>query len=138
MLAAVLRAPVGDPALVHTPEGAPAYWLVPFLDGGRASGFARVELHGKVSQLGAFGAGADDRRAWPEASFFAGPPPRMLEEIGQTHPGAAHTAPLLTYDRSPAHWGWRLDLGPDRGVAFLTPGGWHLVPAKAPDSGREG
>lgn len=124
MLAAVLRAAAGDPALVHTPEGMPAYCLVPFTAGKLAAGFARVELDGKVSQLGAFGAGAEDRAAWPPASFFTAPPPHMLQEIQRRHPDADIAAPLLTYDRSPARWAWRVNL--ESGAVFISPGGWYV------------
>jgi hypothetical protein len=137
MLAAVRSAVVGEPALVRTPDGAAAYWLVPFVEGDLASGFARVELNGRVSQLGAFGAGARDRGAWPVASFFAAPPRQLLQEIEQLHPGVVIDAPLLTYDRSPAHWGWRVELGSSRGSAFISPGGWHLQTASLA-SDREG
>ncbi len=135
MLAAVLRADAGTPALVHAPDGAAAYWLVPFVDGGLACGFARVELDGRVSQVGSFGAGERDRGAWPQAGVFEAPPSHMLEELERKHPEAAGQSPLLTYDRSPARWGWRIDLGRS-GAAFLGPGGWYVVQRHRGDGGR--
>jgi hypothetical protein len=138
MLAAVRSAVVGAPALVRTPDGAAAYWLVPFVDGELASGFARVELDERVSQLGAFGAGPRDRSAWPTASFFAEPPSHLLQEIQQRHPDAAIDTPLLTYDRSPAHWGWRVELGSSKGSAFISPGGWHTQTPVSSITDREG
>lgn len=125
MLATVHSARVGTPELVRSPDETPAYWLVPFVEGELACGFARVELDGRVSQLGTFGAGAGDRRSWPESIFFEAPPQQFLEELERVHPGAAIHDALLTYDRSPEHWGWRVDLGAS-GAAFLTPGGWHM------------
>jgi hypothetical protein len=119
----VNRAQTGVPVLVKTPVGAPAYWLVPFTEGELANGFARVELDGAVSQLGTFGAGVEDRASWPPANFFTAPPPQMLHEIQHRYPDADVTAPLFTYDRSQAHWAWRVKLG--SGAAFISPGGWY-------------
>jgi hypothetical protein len=121
-----MRAAVGMPALVHTPERASAYWLVPFVERELANGFARVELTGRVTQLGTFGSGADDIRSWPKASFFEAPPTEILEEIQRLHPDIVLREPLFTYDRSPSHWGWRVDLGSGGVIAFIWPHGWSL------------
>ena len=125
-LAAVLQAAVGTPALVRSPEGHPAFWIVPFVEGLSACGFARVELGGRVSQLGSFGAGPLDRGAWPRAEFFEKPPPTSIEEIRQRHPHSTFGEPMLSYDRSPARWGWRIELGGDVGTAFIATGGWNV------------
>ncbi len=82
-----------------------------------------MEFGGAVTRLDAFGAGAEDRSAWQPASFFTAAPPHMLREIQHRHPEADVTAPLFTYDRSPAHWAWRVKSG--SGAVFISPGGWY-------------
>lgn len=120
------EAKIGDPALVRSADGAPAFWLVPFESGDRACGFARVELSGRAAQVGIFGAGADDRANWPPAEFFRHPPAGVLEELRAKHPGVPLAAPVLSYDGSPAKWAWRICIGsPPARVAYVTPGGWY-------------
>jgi hypothetical protein len=136
---AVRAARVGTPVLVYSPEGRPAFWLVPFIAGGVACGFARVEEPSlRVSQVGVFGAGPDDRASWPPAAFFERPPAALLQEI-QSRYGTTATEPVLSYDGSPARWAWRVDVGdPGSGPSvFITPGGWYAR-SPAPDSGAEG
>jgi len=67
---AVRTAAAGSAALVSSPDGAPAFYLVPFEIDGRACGIARVELSAKVSHVSTFGSGPRDRDAWPDVSFF--------------------------------------------------------------------
>jgi hypothetical protein len=126
---ALREAVVGDAALVRSAVGEPAFWLVPFEVGGRACGFARVELSGRVAQVSRFGAGADDRGSWPEAGFFRRPPARILDEVRTKHPGLPLAEPALSYDGSPAKWAWRIAVGrPVITVAYITPGGWYEKP----------
>lgn len=125
---------VDEPALVRTPTGEPAFWLVPLVAGDLACGYARVELDGRVAQLSQFGAGEGDRSAWPQAEFFRRPPAPRLAEIRAQHPGAAWAEPLLSYDGSPAKWAWRIAIGDGARVAYVLPGGWYEKPA----SGQRG
>ena len=132
---------VGKPALVHTPENTPAYWLVPIQIGQAACGFAQVELNGRVTSIATLGAGPGDRAAWPRASFFEKPPPSILREARVRYPELAQARPVLSYDRSPAHWAWRLSAAGAAVSVYITPGGWHhraasAVPVIEPD--REG
>lgn len=115
-------AQVAEPALVRTPTGAPAYWLVPLVVRDLACGYARVELGGQVAQLSQFGAG---EAAWPPASFFRHPPAHWLVEIRAQHPGEAVAEPMLSYDGSPAKWAWRIAIGDGARVAYGVPGGWY-------------
>ena len=126
----------GDPVQAQSPEGEPAFWLVPLQIGLRACGFARVDLSGRVAQIGRF-SGGDDQTAWPEADFFKRPLPRLLDEIRAKHAGIPLAEPLLSYDGSPAKWAWRVAIGtPAVAVAYLTPGGWYEKPA-APVSAED-
>ncbi len=135
---AVMRGEIGSPAMVHAPEGREAFWLVPFIVGDSACGFARVELSHKVSQIGIFGSGPEDRPSWIDASFFEGPPPEMLDAVRTRYSGPAVSEPVLSYDKTPARWGWRIEIGDQvKTIVFVTPGGWYeQVPTK--DRDREG
>jgi hypothetical protein len=134
------EARIGEPALVRSPAGDPAFWLVPFLLGNQACGFARVELTGRVAQVGRFGAAAGDRSSWPQADFFDRPPGHLLDEVRTKHPALPFGEPTLSYDGSPARWAWRIAVGePAVTVAYLTPGGWYSRPAStAPPQDRVG
>jgi hypothetical protein len=123
------KASVGDAALVRSPDGDPAFWLVPFESGDRACGFARVELNGRVAQVSAFGAGAADRASWPAAEFFRRPPARALEEVRAKHLRLTLGEPVLSYDGTPAKWAWRIPVGGPAGFdVYVTPGGWYEKP----------
>jgi hypothetical protein len=134
------EAAAGDAALVYSPAGDPAFWLVPFESGDRACGFARVELSGRVSQVSVFGAGAADRASCPPAEFFRRPPARVLDEVRAKHPGRTLGEPVLSYDATPAKWAWRIPVdGPAGSVVYATPGGWYekALPRGSPPD-REG
>ena len=126
-LQAAQQANVGMPALVRTPEGQPAFWLVPLESGRQACGYVRVELSHKIGQVSSFGAGAEDREAWPEADFFHNPPARFISEIRARYPGAALKDPVLSFDGTPAKWGWRIELSNPSGiVVFVSPQAWYV------------
>lgn len=139
-MAALRGAIAGAPVLVRSPGGAPAFWIVPLEAGTRASGFARVELNGRVAQIGHFGAAATDSSAWPEATFFEGPSATAMKEIRARHSTASISQPQLSYDGSPAKWAWLVKVGdPATRFIFVTPGGWYERPARDDvASGREG
>jgi hypothetical protein len=122
-----------------TPEDAAGFWLVPVLCGRAACGFAQVELDGRVTALAAFGAGPDDEASWPAASFFQRPPAAVLREVRHRHPELAGARPVLTYDRSPARWVWRLAAPAASVEAYISPGGWYArAPGGPLGQGREG
>lgn len=139
-MAALRRAVVGAPVLARSPGGAPAFWIVPLKAGTRVPGFARVELNGRVAQIGRFGASADDSSAWPAAAFFQGPPATVMNEIRAKHSTAPLSQPQLSYDGSPAKWAWLVKVGdPATRFIYVTPGGWYERPAREDAaSGREG
>jgi len=131
MLSVLRQAEVDPPVVVHAPDGQPAYWLVPYVIGDFAAGFARIGLAGAVSQIGTFGAGPDDRRSWIPRDFFQRPNDRALDEIRAQFADAVISEPMLSYDTSPAKWGWRLTVsrqGRVAAVVFITPGGWYERP----------
>ena len=140
LLRALRSAVVGNPVLARSPDGAPAFWLVPLEVRQRACGFARVELTERVAQLSAFGAGADDVSSWPEADFFRRPPARVLDEVRAKYSGAQLAEPVFSYDGSPAKWAWRVTVGePATSVVYITPGGWYeRAGSRAVQPGREG
>lgn len=117
----------GSPAMVHTPVGEAAYWMVPFVLQGMACGFAQVDLQGRVMRMGIFGGTADDRAAWIPAAYFKQPPAALLAEIEQHYPGAVAAKSAFSYDRSPAKWAWRLVVGEETAPVevFITPRGWY-------------
>jgi hypothetical protein len=134
------QASVGTPALVRTSEGQPAFWLVPLESGRQACGYVRVELYHKVATVGAFAIGAESRGAWPEADFFHDPPARFIREIRAMHHGATVKSSMLSFDGTPAKWGWRIELSHPPGiVAFVSPHGWYLQSDSSAKAGeREG
>ena len=135
---AVMRAEIGSPAMVYTPEGKEAFWLVPILVGESACGFARVERSHKVSQIGIFGSGPEDRPSWIDASFFEKPPSEVLDAVRTRYEGLTISEPVLSYDKTPAKWAWRVAIE-DRvkTVVFISPGGWYEQVSKG-DVNREG
>ena len=147
---AVRRGQVGSAVPVSSPDGAPAFWLVPFELDGRACGVARVELTSAVSQIATFGSGPADRGAWPEASFFEHPPPGLVAQAAERHPTLESSTARLSYDGTPAKWGWRIDTRPgefedpplsgqEGTVVFITPGGWYTrAVRRAAGANREG
>lgn len=127
-LSALKDAKAGSPFQVFTPEGEPSFWMVPFLQGNLACGFAFVELSGEVSRIGVFGSGPEDKASWIEASFFRRPPPAIMKEIRAKHPDSELSEPLFSFDRSRDRWAWMLKMTKrdhTRAHIFIAPGGWH-------------
>ena len=125
---ALKQASAGDPCAVAAPDGAIAFWIVPYVRGGRACGFAQVELSGVVSRVAIFGSG--DPASWVDAAYFRSAPEATLGEIRAKHPRDPLSKPVFSYDLSPARWGWRVE---GRGwTAFITPGGWYERAASQP------
>ena len=113
---------------------------MPFLRGSLACGFAGVSVDSlDVTQLGLFGGNAEDRASWLPASFFRAPSKETIGEIASRYPGARLSNPILSYDRSPARWGWRITLDGNEHTAtiFVGPGGWYEQ-SIATDSSSEG
>ena len=126
LFSAVRDAKIGSPAMVYTPEGKEAFWLVPILMGDSACGFARVELSHKVSQVGIYGSSPEDYAGWIEASFFEKPPSRLLDAVRSRYSGMRISEPILSYDKTPAKWAWRIEIGEKvKTIVFITPGGWY-------------
>ena len=133
---------LGSPVPVLAPDGSVAFYLVPLVVDHRACGFARVEPSLRVSQLGIFGGHADDESAWIDEDYFARPPARLLDEVLAAYPGSMLSAPVFSYDRTPARWGWRVEVvrgGAPVEVVFIGPTSWYRA-APVPHGGgdREG
>lgn len=127
-------AQAAEPVLVRHPDAHPAFWIVPFIRGSSACGFATVDLSTTVTAISALGAGLEDRAGWIDASWFTSPPPRVLEEVRAANPDAILSEPMLSYDRSPARWGWTVTIrrpGAEPRTAFIGPRTWHVVSAAA-------
>jgi len=138
LFSAVRDAKIGSPAMVYTPEGKEAFWLVPILMGDSACGFARVELSHKVSQVGIYGSSPEDYAGWIDASFFEKPPSRLLDAIRSRYSGMNISEPIFSYDKTPAKWAWRIEIGDKlKTIVFITPWGWYEQVSKN-DSKREG
>lgn len=130
VMAALHDAQAGAPLLAGDEGGAPAYWLVPLLQGEHACGYVRVDLGGRVAQVSAFGAGPRDTAAWPHATYFSAPPQRLVDEVRARHPGVALGAARFSFDASPVRWAWRIAIGePEQGVAYIGPTAWYERPA---------
>lgn len=132
-MAALRDAEIGAPLLAGDDDGVPAFWLVPLLHGDRACGYARVDLGGRVAQVGTFGAGTHDTAAWPPAHYFSAPPQQFVDEVRLRHPGAPLGAARFSFDTSPARWAWRIAIGDAaETIAYLSPGGWYEKAARRP------
>lgn len=132
---------VGSPALVYTPDGGLAYWLVPLIVEDLACGLAQVDLTGKVTRLGILGGSPTDRASWIDPGFFRAPPRSVMAEIGAAHEDALVGKPVLSYDASPTRWAWRIEISEEGRVVtvvFVTPGGWYRRPPVAFQPDREG
>ena len=139
--AALQDARVDSPVMVRTPEGTPSFWLVPFQVGDQVCGFAVVDLKGEVMQISTLGGGPQDRSSWILHSFFSTPPELYLAEIRQKYPEHQFSEPFFSYDRSPARWAWRLEVGgplTPAAVVFITPAGWYERRSGSAQGDREG
>jgi hypothetical protein len=129
-MAALREAEIGAPLLASDDGGAPAFWLVPLLQGARACGYARVDLGGRVAQVSSFGAGPRDTAAWPQAQYFSAPPQQLVDEVRARHADAPLGPARFSFDASPARWAWRIAIGePPNRIAYLSPSGWYEKPA---------
>lgn len=139
--AAARGAKVGSPALVHTPAGEPAFWLVPLLAEGLVCGLGQVDMAARVTRLGVLGASPQDRASWIVPSFFESPSAEILAEIRTEYPAATLSEPILSYDASPSRWAWRLEIrvaNQVQSIAFISPGGWYSRPGGISLPDREG
>jgi hypothetical protein len=139
--AAARGAKVGSPALVYTPAGEPAFWLVPLLAEGLVCGFGQVDMASRLTRLGVLGANPRDQASWIMPSFFESPSAETLAEIGAEYPEATLSRPILSYDASPPRWAWRLEIRVSdqvEAIAFVSPGGWYSRPRGASRPDREG
>jgi hypothetical protein len=124
--AAVKKAIIGIPLKVKSENKKESYWLVPLLIGDKACGFAQVEKDLRMSTVGLFGASAEDRESWIEASFFERPPPEAINSIKARYSEMEMSNPFFSYDKSPAKWGWMVRLKNSREVTiFINPAGWY-------------
>ncbi len=120
------RCAVGAPVLACSPEGIPAFWIVPLEIDRYACGYAKADLQARVGQIASLGIGAGQSEGCPDSDFFRRPPDGALKEIRGRYAGMVLGEPLFSYDRTPAKWGWRVTVGlPVVKVVFINPGGWY-------------
>lgn len=96
----------GDPVLVWTLDGVPAYWVFPLLEGGTAAGTLRLTPAGEVISLArpsrqgsVTGAGIDDRVASSRAK----------DEVAH-RPGTLLSPPRLVMDGYPGREAWLVEV----------------------------
>jgi hypothetical protein len=127
-LAAIRKSRLGTPVLVVDEAYQPAYWIVPIICDTKVCGFGRVDLAGKVIQLGTMGSGSLDSTSWFEESYFAEPPETTLIDIKAKFKNSTLSDPVLSFDRTPAKWGWRVEIFVGdtlERLAFIGPWGWY-------------
>jgi hypothetical protein len=134
-------ASVGEPILVRSTDGRPAYWLAPIEHAGRAIGFVRVSLAGEVAAAGVLY--RDVRRAGDAPALVTRlDAETALARAREAVPGSEPIGDAVyVHDGPPGREAWMVRLrDPDRAtrVVFVTPGGtYERDPAGAPRADRE-
>jgi hypothetical protein len=124
----VRKAKVGDPIVVKDAKGKAAFLIVPLLTGDKASGYVRLENNYSVNQVSIFGASANDHKSLVDSSFFIKPPPESVESIRAKFPDMNLSNPVFSYDKSPAKWGWIINLSNKHQIGvFVGPSGWYRI-----------
>jgi hypothetical protein len=126
--ATITKATIGDPVTVKNNEGDNAFIIVPLLTGEKASGYIRLEVNLKVSQVSIFGANANDYKSWVDASFFYLPPAETIDSILKKYPSMKMSKPIFSFSKSYAKWGWIVKLSNKNQLTILiSPSGWSEV-----------
>jgi hypothetical protein len=134
-------AEIGDPVPLYRPEMTQDSWIVPFVVDKLVCGIALMSLHMEVRRISVFGSRPADRARWFELNYFERPPAKYYEEVLGLHPEQALSKPLLTFDRTPTKWGWRIQITEDGSVfsnVFIGPRGWYERKVRDEKKGYEG
>jgi hypothetical protein len=124
---------VGAPERVYSPEGRPAYWLVPGLVSGQIQAIARILDGGRVATVGGLRAAAADC-AQAVTGFSATEASQLTNDLAMQYPAAEISAPLLVRDGPVGREAW---LYHARSAAqnlwiFATGGGVYSRPSGKP------
>lgn len=128
----------GEPEQVSTPDGVPAYVLVPDRRDDGVVAVARVLPDGRVASVARLAMPAPDCAA--AVTGLAAPKIRALaEEIAREHDGALLAEPLLVHDGPVGREAWLLVLKIPGGAlrwVFATAGGTYArAPGELPRGG---
>jgi hypothetical protein len=126
----------GHPERVYSPEGHPAYWLVPGLVGGRIQGIARILEGGRVATVGGLRAAATDC-AQAVTGLCASEAFRLTKGLAVQYPDAEISRPLLVSDGPVGREAWLYHVksaAQDLWI-FATGGGVYSRPAGKPLAG---
>jgi hypothetical protein len=127
----------GDPERVYSPEGQPAYWLVPGLANGQIRGIARILEDGRVATAGALRAAAADC-AQAVTGLSATGAAQLANDLAAQYPGAEAFGPLLVHDGPVGREAWLCHVQStthDLWI-FATGGGVYSRPAGKPLAGN--
>lgn len=120
----------GEPVMVETPEGAPAYWLVPLVAASRAIGFARVDAAGRVAAIGVTCRTPGRVQDCPR--LVTGLSAAEALAAAPLEPGEAASPPRYVHDGPPGREAWLIATRragrPHRWI-FVTAGGAYARPA---------
>jgi hypothetical protein len=123
----------GTPVLVHTPEGAPAYWLVPLVAAARAIGFARVDQAGAVAAIGITCRTPGRVEACPRLVTVLSASEALAR--AKLRPGETARPPRYVHDGPPGREAWLIETErggrPHRWI-FVTAAGAYDRPAGTP------
>jgi hypothetical protein len=123
----------GAPVRVHTPEGAPSYWLVPLVAAARVIGFARVGATGEVAAIGITCRTPGRIEACPRLVTVLS----ASEALARVRlvPGETARTPRYVHDGPPGREAWLIETErgglPHRWI-FVTEGGTYDRPAGMP------
>jgi len=132
---------IGDPVPLYNPEMMQDSWIVPFVIEGLVCGIALMSLRMEVQRISVFGSRPADRVRWFELDYFERPPAKFYDEVLELYSGQALSEPLLTYDRIPTKWGWRIQVTEEGSVVsnvFIGPRGWYERKVGDEKKGYEG
>jgi len=121
-------ASVGDPVLVRTLDGGPSYWVVPVEREGRAIGFVRVSLAGRVAAAGV--RYRDPRRLEAAPTLITGIDASEAAARAEAAVPGGDLVGEATYvhDGPPGREAWMVHLRDASGAprtVFVTPGGTY-------------
>lgn len=127
------NAKIGDPVPLFNPEYVQDSWIIPFLLDGLICAISQVSLNNKLIRVSVFSSTPTKKERWFSPIFFREPPKQYMTEIKGLFQDYQLSYPLLTYDGSPAKWGWRLQVIDAEKVIsniFIIPSGWYVKEVK--------
>jgi len=120
----------GNPVAMHSPADLPERWLVPYLAGSKACGFAVFDQQKQLIKTGVLSSGTGGI----DSDYFLRPAPRLIEEIKHKYPDGELSTPIFAYDQTPAKWAWRVSIsqkGQTKKNIYIMPESWYETEASA-------